>query len=105
VLQWSGEDAASDLLLYQPEIDLEQFERMVLFERTRRAANRFVDAEERQRMPIPAPMTLTERFAQVRPAVEYRIENWHVENGHTLTGRAIQNREDHYGCKHGAVTG
>ena len=84
MLQWSGEDAASDLLLYQPEIDLEQFERMVLFERTRRAANRFVDAEERQRMPIPAPMTLTERFAQVRPAVEYRIENWHVENGHTL---------------------
>jgi RecA-family ATPase len=57
---------------------------MLVQERTKRAVKRALDAEERRLTPIPPALSLTERFAMVRPKVEYRIEDWFVEGGHVL---------------------
>jgi RecA-family ATPase len=57
---------------------------MLLQERTKRAVKRTLDAEERRLTPIPPALSLTERFAMVRPKVEYRIDDWFVEGGHVL---------------------
>jgi hypothetical protein len=66
------------------DIDQDKFEELLRSERTRRAVKRVLDAEERPKTEIPPAQSLTERFANVRPAVEYRIEHWFVDGGHVL---------------------
>ena len=85
MLQDAGDLVAhSGLAVDEPEFDPILFDRMVLSERTRRAARRVVDAEERQLTPIPHPLSLAERLAVVRPPVPYRVDRWVVEGGHVL---------------------
>jgi hypothetical protein len=57
---------------------------MLRYERTKRAVRQALAAEDRLQLPIPPVLSLTERFAHVRPAVEYRIDNWLVKGGRAL---------------------
>lgn len=65
-------------------IDIDEFQRLLLQERTKRAVKRTLDAEERPMTPMPPAVSLSERFMTAPPAVEYRIEDWFVIGGHVI---------------------